>query len=65
MLQVRRDEPPQSVLAAGGEAAAARAQPLAPRLQRPLRDPDRACGSGHRLPETRRARAALPPGEPK
>ena len=46
LCQVRCDEPSQSVLAPGGEAAPARAEPLAPRLQRPLRDPDRARGPG-------------------
>ena len=57
--QVRRDEPPQPLLPPGGEAPAARAQPQPARLQRPLRDTDRARRAGHRLPQTLRARASL------
>ena len=63
--QVRRDEPPQPLLPPGGEAAPARAQSEPAGVQRPLRDPHRACRPGHRLQQTLGTGASLQTGESK
>ena len=54
-LKVRRDEPTQPLLPPGGEVAASREQPQPAGVQRPVRDPNRARGAGHRLPQALRA----------